>query len=265
VKRYGNQVPEEMFNLVGEQAALLLEEFFTASSPVKDTASFLVKDTFSSLGNFKVLEPTNFGTKDRLQKDRLWAARVNQMKVIQHLADREYEQTVAQVKAWYEEKLIANKEFLLNCVAQEKLLVPSWKPSKPEPFSSHWTDGSQGNLVRLSNEIFYYQAQVRFGTRVGEEVYCCERPNKRAYVYTKIQPVNAETIALLCGVSRTELPWQLQNWRDQDPYRGNSILNRLDPEDWVLDSPWKKLSLSIVFAHSRLALNARKKALALKE
>jgi len=108
VERYGNQVPNEVFNPVGEQEGILLEASIEKSigpKLPKEDRNFLLNKKDTSLG-LRVLSPSNFGTKEQLQKDRLWVARVNQMKAIQLLADQEHCQTVEKVKEWFEEKIL---------------------------------------------------------------------------------------------------------------------------------------------------------------
>jgi hypothetical protein len=44
----------------------------------------------------------------------------------------------------------------------------------------------------------------------------------------------------MCGVEVEDLPDLLQNFgnRDDKPYTGNCILDRIDPLEWALRSPW---------------------------
>jgi hypothetical protein len=76
----------------------------------------------------------------------------------------------------------------------------------------------------------------------------CAFTKQRASVFTIISPDNSRAIALLAGIPERKLPWPLQNWTTWEPYTGNSILDRVDPQDWRLDNPWRHLQLRITFA-----------------
>jgi hypothetical protein len=67
----------------------------------------------------------------------------------------------------------------------------------------------------------------------------------RAYWFTAIKPRNAVDLAYMCGVEVSDLPELLQHWhnRDDEPYTGNSILNRIDPLEWAIHPPWEKREL----------------------
>jgi hypothetical protein len=79
-----------------------------------------------------------------------------------------------------------------------------------------------------------------------------------------VSPDCPEALADICGLkSASELPWQMQHWMKAEPYTGNSILDRLDPEEWMLTNPWRSLWLQVLLCSSRAALNERRKRLGL--
>ena len=84
-----------------------------------------------------------------------------------------------------------------------------------------------------------------------------------ASVFGVVRPDCGLAIAELLGVAFEELPFGLQRFETFRAYSGNSILNRLDPSDWVLRNPWRNLSLSVIVALSRRAYNAERKRLGL--
>jgi len=61
------------------------------------------------------------------------------------------------------------------------------------------------------------------------------------------------------GISEKKLPWPLQHWSTHEPYTGNSILSRIDPQDSRLDDPWRHLDLSLTITLSKRAYNRLRK------
>lgn len=283
VERYGSQVPDEVLNPVGSQAKLLLEERVNSGELLPILNDRWGKPVKSEL---ETLNPVTFGTKSQIEKDRIWVARVNQVKVIQRLADEEYERERAGVIEWYSSHVRKNLEFLCNAAAHGELLLPDWKPrtfggvrvTMDEPHESESDRMVQSNRVdqrvgarwsRAFPYIYFDLPQCRFGEHEDKRDFCCERTDRAASVFTVIKPTCPEALAILCGVKVEDLPWPLQHWYAEAPYYGNSILNRLDPEDWELKNPWMPdrgaggLRLMVGLAHSKLALHARRKALGL--
>jgi len=88
---------------------------------------------------------------------------------------------------------------------------------------------------------------------------CAIDPTLRASVFTIIQPDNPRALALLMGIPEKRLPWPLQHWTTREPYTGNSILARIDPQDSRLDDPWRHLELGITIALSNRAFKRLRK------
>ena len=66
-------------------------------------------------------------------------------------------------------------------------------------------------------------------------------------------------LALLLGIPAKKIPWPLQHWTTHAPYTGNSILRRIDPQDSMLDNPWRHLQLRLVISLSKRAYNNLRK------
>ena len=73
------------------------------------------------------------------------------------------------------------------------------------------------------------------------------------------RPDNPRALALLMGIPEKKLPWPLQHWTTREPYTGNSILDRIDPQDSRLDDPWRHLDLRLSIALSKRAYNRLRK------
>jgi len=292
VDRYGDQVPAEAFNVVGqiaaEQAQLCLPPE-AQEHPREETRlrpGYWDRDKPQGV-QLKHLDPVmTFGTAAEIDKDRVWTARVNQMRVIQRLAEREYYDTRDEVLEWWKEHVYANGEMLSEAAARGDIEMPSWKfriqgagfeTKKGDPVAS---------IVRkeLSQKVdsacpftgskagFVMLCGAASNSWYANQTECFDLPPKTASVWTIIEADCPEAIAFLAGVTVAELPWPLQRWYSDAPYSGNQILNRLDPEDWVLKNPWvynsghlPGIRPMVVVAHSKTAIHKRRKAMGLEK
>ena len=80
----------------------------------------------------------------------------------------------------------------------------------------------------------------------------------------EFDPSTSRAVADLAGVPLDDLPDVIRHWREKDPYRGNSILARLDPMDWSIENPWKELRFSIVVRTCKRCLQRHAKSMGLK-
>lgn len=296
VDRYGSRVPEELLNPVGAQAQLLLEAKTEDPSflPIVGEESAIERRLRTEgKPTFETLSPVSFGVKADIQRDRVWVARVNQMKAVQAFADEEFAREKDEVVRWYQAALDANKEMLLNAAATGELKLPSWKTKAGGHFAGKELKERVEAISQRAGkdwgaaftEYGFRRPTFGLGKRVADEVpsrgwrhrmrtihysVCAERPEVRASIFTNIQVTCPQALAVVCGVAVAELPWPLQHWFDDEPYTGNHILSRLDPEDWVLSNPWMPdvrrstgLRLNVGVAHCKHAFNARRKALGL--
>lgn len=226
-------------------------------------------------------DPLAFGTAEELKRDRLWVARRNQVRAVKHLADVEFERDKDQVKEWYTRQVKRRFEWLLDAAARGELVLPdavatSWGEDSDDTESRKVTQGlylRDQNVLRQweggpydthsDHSLWFHSGWDRGMHRP----YCYENEDILATVYTYIRVNNFEAVAAVCGKPVGQLPWQLQHyfWKDvlRHHYRGNSILNRLDPAEWSLSDPWGSLNLSIRIAHCKNAIHARRKKLGL--
>jgi hypothetical protein len=276
VDHYVDNVPADVYNVVGEVQRNRLQR----------SLKLIGKDHFGAtqeLVRLETLDPQNFGLRKKLEDDRLWAARHNQMQMIQHAAEKEYERDHKKIAKWWQEHVRANSEFLLNAAARGELTLPVWngrgnpEEDRKNPFPGDVRDP----FVVVKNGLEQYEAKrPQPGSWFSHEYHgdvvlgdwqqraphhtCCERRGVRATIFTEIQPTCPEALALVVGMKVEDLPWPLQHWHPEwagEPYDGNCILNRTDPVDWVLTDPWRKQGYRILICHSKRAFIARRKAL----
>ena len=276
VERYAHKVPDTMLNLLGEgDKALLLEH----EQPGSELAP--KRDSFWGLKNiaghylstpFKVMDPLDFGTETELVRDQLWTARHNQMAAIQRLAEAEYEATKQDILGnevdqwgrangkpigWYVDAVNRNKNALLEAVARGELFS---KAPVPVTFGTY----GDSNKPEGRNLLCPYGGNwgVHLGTWTREGALCAQNGALTKTHFTFIPRVAAD-LALLCGCTVEQLPWQLRNWAKEQTYNGNPILSRMDPKEWVLHNPWKNVRFDVRVSISQSGYNELRKKLGL--
>lgn len=284
VERYASQVPDVALNTIGdakEIAAQVQEGLGVDSNHDEDIA-------------LRSMDPLSFGTEKELIRDRLWVARQNQIAIIQSLANREYDETRKEVMLWYRDVVAKRVGTLLDNAAIGSMKLPSKKERhgrtfSRQPIEKHTVEGlvqligeknrpyagigdylylqehNDESIEKISPHVLSFPLNGGVGISGGVEGrnhHCYEEPHLQANVFSVITPDCAEALVEICGLkSVKELPWQLQRWMTVEPYTGNDILCRLDPEECSLENPWKKLTLRVVIYSSRRSLNARRKKL----
>ena len=218
----------------------------------------------------KALDPSYFGTAKDVEKTRAWYARVNLIKGVQHLATAEFAAKQALILSWYRKRIERNLAFIWKAVAHGELVAPTtaWKSREDHGFPAEdelrW---KEGNILHQKQAPKYNPfratawSSVEFGGWDHDRRYnvCALDPPTRANVFTFIQPDNPRALALLMGIPEKKLPWPLQHWTTHEPYTGNSILDRIDPQDSHLDDPWRHLDLSLTITLSKRAYNQLRK------
>ena len=241
----------------------------------------------------EALDPTTFGPADQIRKDQTWLAQHNRMRTIQRLAVEEFARTQAEVLRWYTKTIRARREFFLDALATASLVMPSAvkvseSDQKPDDVI---VQAIPGVVRRVSERLAvgvgpaWWSDNVRWGPPSlifwakdkpstprdralflrEDDVSRAERMDAGLGVFGLIVPRTAEAVAFLCGCEVSALPWQLQRYHDHEFHasEGNHILQRIDPEAYCLDNPWRGLDLRIGMGLARTRANARRKALGL--
>ena len=265
VDRYGDQVPEEALNLVGERAVesalpsieqgglvpdekdLARYNEWKAKSPGGEVPSFIGNPHLK----LESLDPVGFGSKEDLQKDRVWAARYNQATALQRLANVEFLEKREEVYEWFARRVFLNQDALIEAALRGELLLPRI-PFRTS-LSKKDITGEENALVqrydRLGNSSAgwmsgnYMPWTAYGGINLGERIQStgkweCALNGAKATIFSLISPTCPEALAILAGCEVEDLPVFLQHWYASEPYMGNSILDRLDPLDWRLHNPW---------------------------
>lgn len=277
-ERYRHRVPEILLDVVGERKALEVgkeaKKILAGTIDPRDLPELRQQPGVIRIGGTDrriqplwplALDPTYFGTRKAIERTRAWYARDNLIKGVQYLATAEFAAKQALIRSWYRKRLERNMAFIWSAVAHGELLAPTsqWKSREDNNFPSEdklsW---KEGNILRqksapLYNPFYRPRGCIQFGDwdHDRRQNGCAIDPPTRANVFTLIQPDNPRALALLLGIPEKKLPWPLQHWTTREPYTGNSILSRIDPQDSRLDNPWRHLDLSVTIMLSKRAFN----------
>lgn len=258
-ERYGNQVPNSVLNLVGEHSAVKLlasgQSVSIVELPDDKDYPYARREKRQQL---ETLNPITFGSKEKLEHDRMWVARCNQMKVIQAAAEREYMDSKEALLSFVNDKVRANIASIFKACATAEWMLPDYD----------WTFSFNGSYQKAEPRNIVAQNDDPFGTWGGSGTiflgeydrdryphYRCFVNDGAASIFTRITTSCPQDLATILGLPIEQLPVGLQHWYKQEPYSGNHILNRLDPQDWVLENPWMRLKFVIKIALSKRGLN----------
>jgi hypothetical protein len=273
-ERYRHRVPEILLNVLGARRALEVGKQASRLLPSEVIASNLPPerrqpnvigwgpDHRKTALVPHAVDPTCFGTRTQIERNRVWSARVNMMQAVQKFAVSEFAEKHALVLRWYRARIARNMPFLWGAVARGELVAPvmRWQHTVEHGFPLHdapvWSEENilQQRTAKDWRHAFPGDRFQNKGVEIGQwdddrrGVMCGKDPSRRASVFTVIQPGNPRALALLCGIPEGKLPWPLRCWSTSEPYTGNSILDRVDPQDWRLDNPWRHLELRITIA-----------------
>ena len=279
--RYRDRVPEILLDVVGERKALEVGKAIGALLPgtIKEARLPDVRrqpGVFGWSPDYRVkplvpqaLDPTYFGTAKDIERTRAWYARVNLIQGVQRLATAEFAAKAALILSWYRRRIERNMAFIWKAVAIGELLAPTtaWASREDHGFPSEdelrW---KEANILHQKqapkyNPFYSDRKSMQFGGWDTDRNYnvCAVDPPTRATIFTVIQPDNPRALALLMGIPEEKLPWPLQHWTTREPYTGNSILDRIDPQDSRLDDPWRHLELGLTITLSKRAYNRLRK------
>lgn len=150
--RYGDQVPAEVFNVIGRAERLALpghnlialedqkpDSYFYSQEAKKllaeqeGTEVELAITEIGLHGGLQMLDPLDFGTSEEIEKDRKWTARMNHCKVVQRLAMREYDRTKDSLlfrprrfdqdySGWWYDRVRERRDFFIELAVRGELI-----------------------------------------------------------------------------------------------------------------------------------------------
>lgn len=282
--RYGHRVSTELLNLTAPSDTVIQVVISKDAQAVVADETQLVERKAEGTCVYAAHKypSTQFGTRQEIEQDRKFLARVNYADAIQTLADMEFKERSEQVRKWFMDRCKANAENLLALAHAESIWLFGGTGNLTSIHENHapcrvtrGADGFQNeNSESFKPNALNYRFMKVFSAKDSDRPWWREplfsfRNNKtplcningtEASYEVLFTPVVSEDLAFMAGCTVEELPDVLQKWDLKDGYHGNRILNRIDPIHWRLKNPWLDLDLRARFALSKRAMTAIEKA-----
>lgn len=284
-ERYSARVPDEVLNLLAVPETMHLLDHKTGeiggvSERFHDKPSWDQAKEVAKRIKLTAMDSTSFGSRQRIEADRMFIARVNLAKHIGALAADEFEAREDEVKAWYSARVRANAPAILSWCANEVVWVDD---GLHDNFSRHVGNvggvrfvsvpgqpdhGGKKRVLRQflkRHEVADWEKRwnasgVVLGGTNAREKLLCHLDGTTATYFVGLYPGTPDELALVAGCSVAELPDVLQHHHLLERYVTNQILNRADPVEWKIKNPWLSLKLSVLVPLSRRALARLEKA-----
>jgi hypothetical protein len=206
-----------------------------------------------------------FGTKDKLRDERLFVARQNQARLVSQAARKEFIHRAPEIVQWFAEKVKSNLERLFDLIAAGEALVPAKLPLPSTTFSNVFVEKDYDILTLLDShqlpielELAQRMAVIPGEVLLGGKACCPILPELKVKRWAVFRPRNALGVALLAGVKVEDLPDVIQPFDMRPEYRGNSILDFLDPMESIRN-PWDHLKFRVDVGFSNRGLAAWKR------
>ena len=290
-KRYAHLVSEDTLNLVTQPDEQLVLDLKTSEVHPSATPGKLAlhnnQEKNGTLG-LQHLNATSFGSKKEIEQNRRFIARYNFASQIKLHAHNEFESRKDEVLQWYRTQASKNLENLIDWAGNEHL----WIMDGPTQTFDHWKSNA-GRTTTICLEKDENGVPQIDTPRVGAHslvshhgitkntygtplqslwkttklspcksdgtLMCQFNTDIKASTTVVFYPTNSKELALLAGCDVSDLPDVLQHWDLRDLYKGNSILNRIDPMLWVAKNPWQGLDLRLQLGFSKRAMKELKK------
>ena len=269
-KKFAKDIPTESLNLLGAPAKdeVFIDPKTNQLVRVEKVEGFLEEGERSrdvrerGLVSLQELDATMFGTALEIINDQKWVARYNQAKQVNQKVAEYYAETNTEVMASYREQAFFNLGFLIDCIKEGKCVVRGFTHVRRGfgikrvrgqqilhiihvPLSARAHDKRQSGYGHWTRRDEVSLAFHNGYTDNNAGRYLCLFNEKPSSYACEFRPTSAHGLASICGCEVSELPEQLQHYQYQKNYGGNSILDRLDPMDWVVKNPWIGRDLSI--------------------
>jgi hypothetical protein len=264
-KRYEHLVGDELLNLIDTSDKLKL-------LPVNSTdIHSMMEMTSTELSNYKntrekqplvqyeALSMLEFGTKEELLDDQRWYARYNKAKQLNMFAIKEFEETKEEIKNWYKQAVVNNIDSLLKAVAEGEFVTEGFEYGQ-SMFETPTITSK--NILRNYLEDDYWVNQdigVQLWNNKDECNHTCYLTGNPIFIRARFIPSTPTALAKICGCEVNNLPEVLQYWTNNEIYSGNHLLRKVDPMEWVIQNPWRKLGFDVVIYLSKKGYNQIRK------
>lgn len=188
-------------------------------------------------------------TEEKLHYDQKWIARYNYAKAINKLLNEDYENNYKTVIDQIGTHILKRIRKLVIMHLQGKLIGNNEEQKS--------NIGKMYDMKKLYNGS-NFRAEYTYGYNryTNYKDIKCAFSNKAASIVLQIKPQNANDLALICGITKNDLPELIRNYEKRDRYYGNNILNNIDPMLWVIKDPFNKMDFTINICISKTEYKA---------
>jgi hypothetical protein len=237
-ERYADRVDEEVYNLFGsERGGLALSGTSDVAIKTKEAGGILA-----------TTDPMSFGTATQMADDRIWVARHNQAMRVRDLAKAEFKRRSEKIVEWFNKAVRANSQWFLDVACTGSAFFTYQTPERSfgklkskEVNMVLWQRVSKGYAPTSDGwwghvPLYTPQSYARHQRTPPAK---CFVSGEIASIWTRFEPRTPEMLRALVG--GVKLPDVLEHWYLDRPYDGNSILDRTDPMDSMIEDPWLAL------------------------
>jgi hypothetical protein len=255
-ERYGHLVSEGSLNVIASperRHTLNLASGEIASDASRKSLSAEFSGHSKAVAQVAVekLPSTHFGTKEQLEKDRMFLARYNFAVQIDALARNEYERRKDEITKWYRERVAANLDAVKSWVRDGVTWIEDDHEAGHHAGYRYHPKVTVDGVMREVNLRSIFQPWEWENTYVRQHLIgshyiggfkegrplCAVNGTKATYVYT-VNPGTPEELAMVAGCGLADLPDVLRHFTLKQPHGRNYILQRVDPVEWVVNNPW---------------------------
>lgn len=215
--------------------------------------------------DLQTLPQSDFGTKEELEKKQKWYARFNKAVTISYYARKEFKERKEEIQQWWKTETQKQKDRLIDIAVKGEFIIPSLRLESP--FDSSYS-GKPINIMKF----YKYKPNATFCLRersvLGKYDYIknkfyCPITGAVASIYACMEAKTANDLAAILNCQINDLPYVLQHYNKQRLYRGNSILDNIDPMEWALTNPWTDMYFLLVIPFSKRGLKRKRKEMGL--
>ena len=197
---------------------------------------------------------TFFGTKDEIEKSRLWNARWNYTRSILDKAHSDYEANHCAVEEWYLNVIRSRVDVLVDAISKGAFMAPV---EREEPgFSYVPLVVEDRNILSLSSVQSSRGTHLHGGYSSQFDGFYgpCGVLADQTW---QLRINNPLAMAAVLGCSVGDLPVFLQHYHSEEPYAGNWTLDNVDPMDaFHCMNPWAKFPADVCVHISKRQVRA---------
>lgn len=243
IERYKNKIDEGLLNKMEFN-----KNFLLINNVQKEVSSHEYDNIYISDWDIKTkikqLDPTDFGMKEDIEKNRIFIARYNLAAAISHLAEIEYKEREKELREWYKQALINNKTNLI------KLLYKKEINSK----NNYRYEYKLMQIIEEPKRFIGFYPSYRYMVKKKDG---CFFTGSKVSHYVIFNVHSIDDLKLVTGIDDINLiPDVLRHInREINMGSGNHLLQRIDPMLWNLKDPFNKFKYEFKIEISKRIYN----------